>query len=252
MKRIIYILFTLALMIIVTACSSQEHTTSSQEPITTPITNYDCSGIDDVPNAYCGYEESPYQYDDSWTKNKKPYEGDYAYLNLSVFNDENMIPLDGSYPIVKISDCAKPYENSAELLGFVSEEICVCQELKAEQYYYDINEAIKSIDFTSDFREVGFLKYNYDSNIGLAFKDTLFYEAIKVGKEILSIPICYRDMYFTATGKFYQNDHQVVRKMLRKGERNVFLKLFVSKIEEGYILSVSLDGLTAYGYVLND
>lgn len=230
------------------ACSDAN---SISPEITPTIQTPACIGIEEVPYAFCGYKEEPFEYDNSWSKNKLLYEGHFEYLDYDVFNGFNKeyFTQGDSLPIVKSRDCLKKYDNSDELLGYKSEDECVCEILNDEQYYYDINEAIKGIDINANFNYV-YYPSGFPTDFGIAYKDTLFYKATNLGENIIPIPSCYRDLWFVGKNEFCQNPSQLLKKIVRNGERNMFLELFACETEDCFFLSVRLDGVLAYGYVI--
>ena len=250
MKKTSSLMLILACLVALSACEDKTDTpevAKTDEPVSSSFS--ECPDETPVPGAYCPYVDEPFIYDITWAKEALPYSGDGHFWNFAEFNSydsEKYVYMD-ALPVTLSEYCAKPLDNSDELLGYKSAEECVCEIFNDNLIYYDINEAVAGIDQESAFNYVYYPVG--PSGFGIAFKDTLFYEAVKDDQEIINIPSCFRDLHFVANGKFYENETELLDKYVRNGERNYHLELFVSKSADYYFLSVSLDGVNAYGYI---
>ena len=171
MKRILSVLC----LVFLAACSTASSETPS-EPVITETTEPE-------PTSAPTEETDPETLivDNRWDGYERDYDGDYSYLELPYFRDNDIPTLRSACKVIK----ADSVEGMAG--GWV-----YCGELNEIEDHYDLREVSELFD---EDMEMHIASDGYYTEETIIYKDSLYYELLQKANEYRPIPAVYGEVY---------------------------------------------------------
>ena len=111
-----------------------------------------------------------------WEGKEKPYEGDYSYLELPLFRDNDIPTLRTACKV-----------NKTDSIDGLAGAWVYCEELNEDLTYYDLKEVTSGIED----RAMYLTEDGYLTKETVLFKDSLFYKYLSESEEYTPIPGIY-------------------------------------------------------------